>query len=196
MNRDDLSNSLIHLTKGETINEALTIFRKIISEKRLLGGTGDIRGRYKCVCFSESPIATLSRIFANSQVHNFRYRPYGVLVTKVWLFEAGGRPVIYQPEKEFDLLSDELKYRHVRYEPNRDIDFTWEREWRIRVDEISLNPNTCTLVVPNRQCEKVLRDEHNEKDFQLALRMRWPGRISEFPWHFIALEDLGVKLTE
>lgn len=196
MNRDDLSDSLIHLTKGETFDEAVATFRKIISERRLLGGTGDIRGGYKCVCFSESPIATLSRIFANPQIHNFRYRPFGVIVTKLWLFDMGGRHVIYQPEKEFDLLPDQLKYRHVRHEPNRGIDFTWEREWRIRVDEISLDPNVCTLVVPNRQWEKMLRDEHNERDFQKALRRRWPGRISEFPWHFIALEDLGVKIME
>ncbi|GAG63688.1 unnamed protein product, partial [marine sediment metagenome] len=32
---------------------------------------------------------------------------------------------------EYDILPEELKYRHVRYELESDIDFTWEREWRL-----------------------------------------------------------------
>jgi len=40
------------------------VLRKILFEKKLLGSTGGIKGNFPCVCFSESPIHELSRIFA------------------------------------------------------------------------------------------------------------------------------------
>jgi len=97
MIRDDLSNNLIHFTKG-TDQEAADIFLKIISESRLLGGTGFIRGSYHCVCFTESPIGKLAHILANRRAYDFNYAPFGVMVDKLWLWTRGGRPVIYQSE--------------------------------------------------------------------------------------------------
>jgi len=45
--------------------------------------------------------------------------------------------VIYQTDNDFNILPEELRWRHVRYEPAGDqaIDFTWEREWRMHCDE-------------------------------------------------------------
>ena len=39
--------------------------------------------------------------------------------------------MIYQPEADFDLLPQELRWRHVRFELTGEqvVDFTWEREW-------------------------------------------------------------------
>src|SRR5438445_703190 len=131
MIRGDLSNCLVHLTKGATSDEAANNFRSIIQSGRLRGGNGHIRGGYNCVCFSEAPISVLAQILARNSVDGMRYAPLGVMVKKTWLFLAGGRPVIYQPEAEFELLDEQQRYRHVRYEPDRDIDHTWEREWRV-----------------------------------------------------------------
>lgn len=61
-----------------------------------------------------------------------RYSAFGVVVSKTWLFNQGGRPVINQANEEYVQLPDSLKYRHVRYEPHRGIDHAWEREWRIQ----------------------------------------------------------------
>ena len=154
MIRDDLSDRLIHLTKGKTEDAASTLL-KIITEGKLLGGSGMIKGEFCCVCFSEAPISKLAYLLAKPSRHGMRYRPFGVMVEKSWLFQRRGRPVIYQPAEEYDLLPDGLKFRHVTYEPNREkpIDFSWEREWRIRTNELRLDPDRTTVVVPNRAWE-------------------------------------------
>jgi hypothetical protein len=162
MIRDDLSDKLIHLTRGPTYDDAARLFSTILAEKRLLGGTGCIKGGFRCVCFSEAPVSKLGQILANPMAHGMRYKPFGVMVDKRWLFERGGRPVIYQPDCEFALLHDDQKSRHVRYEPTNNVDFTWEREWRICTDELSLDPDATTVVVPNRTWVRKVLQPHDE----------------------------------
>jgi hypothetical protein len=195
MIRGDLSNRLIHLTKGNTLAEASPNFLQIINEGKLIGSTGHIRGGYTCVCFSEAPISVLSQVLSNPAVLGMRYVPLGVMVRKQWLFEQGGRPVIYQADEEFELLPDELKYRHVRYEPHKGIDHTWEREWRIRTQELILDPLTVTFVVPTREWEERFKQEHADNQQSAAFVFgndAWLT-VEKFPWHFIVLEDLGVE---
>ena len=192
MIRDDLSDKLIHLTRG---HNAAKDFSSILEEKRLLGGDGCIKGGYRCVCFSEAPISQLSRILAHPMAHGMRYMPFGIMVSKAWLFDLGGRPVIYQSDSEFELLHDDQKYRHVRYEPANDVDFTWEREWRMLTDELPLDPDVATVVVPNREWERNILKPHEDKIWRFAaLTSLMPSSITKQPWHFIALEDLGVAI--
>ncbi len=111
--------------------------RSIIRERRLIAGNYMIRGGYRCVSFTEAPIEA----FIDGFVRQFpftRYSRFGVMFDKSWVFELGGRPVIYQPEIEFNILPEELRWRHVRYEPGAEQakDFTWEREWRMNCDEL------------------------------------------------------------
>jgi hypothetical protein len=115
------------------------------------------------------------------------------MVPKAWLFERGGRPVIYQPEAEFDALPAELQYRHVRFDaPGGGKDVTFEREWRIRAEDVPLDPKLCTLIVPNREWDYRLRAEHDGRDMNRARALgRSPfERISEYEWHVLALADL------
>ena len=56
MKRDDISENLVHFIKGEGFDDAFETLRKIVKEKRLFGSTGDIKGGYRCVCFSEAPV--------------------------------------------------------------------------------------------------------------------------------------------
>jgi hypothetical protein len=125
-----------------------------------------------------------------------RYKPFGVMVDKEWLYAKGGRPVIYQTGAEFDMLPDEFKYRHVRYEPDINIDHTWEREWRIREEVLNLELDRTTFVVPTREWEMHFLEQH-----EAMLRRRGaaafagglgPREVTRFPMHFIVLEDLGV----
>jgi hypothetical protein len=196
--RGDLSNRLIHLTRGETREQAAANFASIIADGRLRGGTGLIRGGYRCVCFSEAPIAVLSQLLAAPAERGMRYAPFGVMVSKRWLFAQGGRPVIYQTHDEYDALPDAMKYRHVRYEPHHNIDHTWEREWRIHADELALDANVTTFVVPTREWEQRFFEQHANEQRRLVLNMGEDGwmYVDQFPWHFIALEDLGVEITE
>ena len=186
MNRDDLSSKLVHLTKG-TWEEAAATFQNIIDEKRLKGGIGGISDNLRCVCFSEAPISKLSVILADRSQHGFRYAPFGVMIDKHWLFEQGGRPVIYQAEEECELLHREQRYRHKTYEPAKGIDFTWEREWRIQIDELNLDPSQATLVVPNREWEtKVLSQGYGKIQ-------RWSFAHVPMPRSMVENEFAGVQ---
>ena len=197
MIRGDLSNRLIHLTKGTTADEAANNFINILRSGHIRGGDGFIRGGYTCVCFSEAPISVLSQILANPSVHGMRYAPLGVMVNKLWLFRQGGRPAIYQPEAEYELLHEEQRYRHVRYEPDRGIDLTWEREWRLKTAQLRLDPGETTFVVPTRAWEKRFMEEHAGDQQGLALLLGESAAlaIEPFPWHFVVLEDLGVEVS-
>jgi len=195
MIRDDLSEKIIHLTRGPTYDDAAEIFLAILAEKQLRGGTGLIKGGFSCVCFSEAPVAKLSQILANPMAHGIRYKPFGVMIDKRWLFEQGGRPVVYQPDYEFELLHDMHKFRHVRYEPKINIDYTWEREWRIQTDKLALDPEVATIIVPNHEWVRKISKRHEEMlQRRVGLGVRMPMSVIKFPWHFIALEDIGVSI--
>jgi hypothetical protein len=100
------------------------------------------------------PIQECNSVFslnelAASREERPRYEPYGIAVTKLWLFEKGGRPVIYDHPDAFDLLPESQQYRFMKYDPINGIDFTWEREWRIRTDSLELDPAQTLVVVPS-----------------------------------------------
>jgi hypothetical protein len=105
------------------------------------------------VCFTEAPIQEFHAIFslvaiAASEDLRPRYEPYGVAVRKEWLFAQGGRPVIYDEPDAFDRLPSGERYRFIPYNPADGIDFTWEREWRIKTDHLRLDPKHTLVVVP------------------------------------------------
>lgn len=194
MIRDDLSDKLIHLTKGET-KDAASDLLKILTEGRLRGWPKSNTAKVPCICFCEAPISKLAHILATD---GMRYRPFGVMVEKRWLFERGGRPVIYQPDTEYNLLHDELKYRHVPYNPTAEkpIDTTWEREWRIQTDELRLDPDRTTVVVPNRDWEDYILTNYSKVsvnfDTWITNRIDLNTVVQSPKWHLIVLEDLGV----
>src|SRR5687768_9942725 len=101
--RDDISDQLIHFTKPQAarpqrfLEESLAVFDSTLTERKLNGGTGFIRGLHPCICFTEAPIGKLPQIFANPDRDLVRYSPYGFMFTKRWIYEKGGRPVIYGP---------------------------------------------------------------------------------------------------
>ena len=141
-----------------------------------------VRGPHPAVCLTEQP---LSAVLATRRYAGTRYSGFGIAYHKCALFHAGGRPVLYgskpvlgkpikrnEPgyEEGKDIctggLPADLQYLRVRYDPTvgdsgkYPIDFTWEREWRVKctgrglpvyLDQYSgvFNPNTpiCALVV-------------------------------------------------
>jgi len=176
MPRADLSEHLVHWIKGETEADAFAVLRKIVSEQRLLGGNGFIRDGYICVCFTEAPESAFHQILG-------RYRPFGIRVSKKWLFAQGGRPVIYSSANEYELIPETLRWRFVRYEPNAEppIDFSWEREWRIHTNELLLPPEEVTVVVPHENYAHELEAEHfyHEHERITFLQAAW-GELAAF----------------
>jgi hypothetical protein len=183
--RHDISDKLVHLTKGtgedakQHRTEAFKTLYKILKDGALIGGTGYIKGKQKCVCFSEAPISALSQILSSKDSGVFKYQPYGVLVSKDWIYAQGGRPAIYGPDADYVKLPSDMQYRHVRFELacSIPIDHTWEREWRVRTDKLTITPADVTVVVPTRDVVDALREHGQDK------------------WHYIALSDLGVSIS-
>jgi hypothetical protein len=139
--RPDISEKLIHFTRGATTDNAFNRLRRIIEERRVLGGNRMIKGGFRCVCFTEATLPSLEKDVVNAE-HFTRHSSFGIMFNKSWVFSQGGRPVIYQPEEEYQLLPEALKWRHVRFEPlsSIPIDFSWEREWRVHCEELSFGP--------------------------------------------------------
>jgi len=116
---------------------------------------------------------------------------------KKWIFEKGGRPVIYQPESEFRELSDCNKWRHMRYEPNAasPIDFTWEREWRIKCQALKFQPNDVMILVPSEEWFQALVIDHEweQNDWVEMYSQVLDKEIVEqyredFPWRVTGLD--------
>jgi hypothetical protein len=162
--RRDLGSLLFHFTRAPHDHtppirirswprSAMNSLGNILAERRLCGSAANIRGGHRCICFTEAPISEVVSLFRLSDLAaegglRPKYEPYGVAVTKKWLFTRGGRPAIYQPDAEYDLLPESIRYRHVRYDPIAGVDFTWEREWRLFADELRLDPKETLVVVP------------------------------------------------
>lgn len=161
--RSDLSQNLFHWVKGDSEQEAYGILLEIIRTGQLLGGTGEIRGGYECICFTEAPRELFFKI-------NSRYTAFGVMLGKSAVFDLGGRPVIYQSEEEFNLLDESIKWKHVRYEPTATpaIDFTWEREWRLPMKKLDLSLEETTVIVPNEKWKKRLYEDFESEEIQLS----------------------------
>lgn len=152
MYRNDLSNYLIHFTKGKSEDEAFGNLCNIISTKKLLGSSTKIADNSNCVCFTETPFNVLRNSGFVNKSNYTKYYPLGIIIDKKWAFNLGARPVIYQKKEEINLLHKSIQWRHVTYNLNdeHEVDFTWEREWRISTNELNLTPLTSQIFVLNK----------------------------------------------
>ena len=172
--RRDMGNLLFHFTRSRpggalspTVNlnpfgppppptayepkTAFEVLTEILTSGKLIGTSGFVKGKHQCVSFTEWPVSELASMFAiNNELakggERPRYEPYGIAVKKDWLFQKNGRPVIYQPESEYSCLPPTIQWRHVRYEPPQ-VDFTWEREWRVPCSELQITASDVLVLV-------------------------------------------------
>lgn len=190
MIRPDISKSLIHLTRDKDGMSSEGVFDKIVLEKAIIGSTENIRGKFNCICFSETPISAIGQIIALKDA-KFHYGSYGFMFSKNYLFEKGARPAIYQPDSDFKLLPENLQYRHVKFEIET-TDWTWEREWRICTDRLELDPQFVTLIIPDRNKLEEYKEKAHNANRVLSMATRGMLRSGKkLEWHFISLEDLG-----
>lgn len=195
MLRPDMSDHLAHFMSGPECEVAFANLCRIIGERRLRGSGRNNRDGHVYVCFSEAPLPVVPHGPVNAGAYS-RYTPFGVLVDKRWLFARGGRPVIYQSEQEYAQLPGTLQWRHMRYEPDAEppVDFTWEREWRLQTNALSLTPNDAVIVLPNKEWEARLRGAfHDDQDWQVEAYAQILGMDiaeayrEELPWRVTCL---------
>jgi hypothetical protein len=195
MPRPDVSENLVHFTGGGSDLEAFENLRSIIRDRQIRGSYRLIRGHYTCACFTEAPLGALGGGFVNLQEFS-RYRPFGIIFDKAYLYALGARPVIYSADNEFEELSEYCKWRYMRYEPDAipPVDFTWEREWRIQAPQVDVQPHTSAIVLPTREWAERLVELHDDEQSYLV---RMYAQImdddiaqqyrEEFPWRFYYL---------
>lgn len=171
--RPDFSDGLVHLTRERKEYEEATepfdrpkvkrkiaafdVLKEILVEGKINGSGNDgyVKGHRKVVCFSEVPLSAVQHFASPPDAVNARYRYYGISVSKKALFNAGGRPVIYLPDRDATWIPAEEKWRHVRFDYGK-VDFTHEREWRIP-DELKLQdmPGLYVLVWSATEAKEV-----------------------------------------
>ena len=200
LTRRDIGNLLFHFSRRTDSLGAYDILKKIISQRTLIGGIGLVKGKHECISFTEAPISEVVSYFNTTKIltgpHYLRYEPFGIAFSKKYLFKKGARPVIYQPEQDYSILPQELRYRHVTFDLDRDIDFTWEREWRLKTDELHLEPEHCFIIVPKQVYLDDLYSEflHWEPDYvsngeDYDIMGSSPQRI----WKIVTLEMFGFE---
>ncbi|NRT61825.1 hypothetical protein B0P06_004293 [Clostridium saccharoperbutylacetonicum] len=169
-NRSDMSGYVYHLTRGNDSLETIDVIIKILNDRKLNGSTtnsGFIVGSNKAVCFQDTTTYGLCQntyheqiLRSNDKKLKVRYRPIGLAFEKTYVYEKGGRPVIYEKTEDAKKLLDKDEWwRIVNFDlSNRDqiIDWTHEREWRIKGDfEFDIS-KTIVVLVNNKTYKKFI----------------------------------------
>lgn len=181
--RSDHTDYLVHWTKG-TFEEALDSLTSIAIDETLYGSANGIRSSDVCVCFSEAPIESFHK-------GGDYFQPFGVRVSKRWFFEQGGRPVIYQTIEEYNLLSEELRWKHVDFDVsgNNKRNYTWQREWRIKMDELYLPVEEVTLLVPDKKYFDILQQRFSNENYARGLASCDPYGYGMYTPHYPTQAD-------
>ena len=144
--RSDLSTYLTHFTRGTNETKPIDVLIKILKEGTINGseGSGFIVGNEKAVCFQDAPLYGLCQNLLHEELHRkelggkIRYLAYGLAFSKRHMFTKGARPVFYEnTELAKSILPPEEHYRIVKMDltdSKNIIDWTHEREWRIKGD--------------------------------------------------------------
>ena len=157
--RTDLTNYVIHWTNYKNTQKLRVIrpyevLREILQcgylkpsfaprrSLRTRTKVNTINGDYPAVCFTEQPLDCY--IISCDNLPS-RYKPYGIALNKYYLYDYGGRSVIYGDKSLLESLPEEYKYLWARYNPipepgllggdSYPVDWTHEREWRCRVNQ-------------------------------------------------------------
>lgn len=144
--RHDITTRLTHLTRANGDECAFYVLNKILKEKCIYGSTTDtgyIVGPDSAVCFQDIPLLGIAEniIYENKLCRetgriNKRYEPFGIRVNKQHAFRRGAREVIYGKTYELKSILPETEWwrivNHNLDDINKIIDWTHEREWRIK----------------------------------------------------------------
>lgn len=186
--RTDLSGYVYHLTKGETnngsdgISHPLDRLIKIITERILIGSStksGFITGNRKAICFQDAPISGIVQNVLHENTYRedlgskIRYTYLGLAFPKPYIFQNGGRPVLYEErEKAKKILPPEEYWRIVDFSLNNKeniVDWSHEREWRLPADEFHFDLSKATILLPNETTYRDLIDKLPKEDIKALM---------------------------
>lgn len=147
---------LAHFTRASSRASAMDNLLAILSARVIRASSRMVHGKTKVVCLFDAPLAELGAVLTPR--NRRRYEPFGIAVDKRYAFAQGARPVIYMPLAEASaILKMEEMWRVVNIDIRRDppVDWTHEREWRVRGD-LALRPERCVVLVESwRDVEEI-----------------------------------------
>jgi hypothetical protein len=138
---------LTHFTRASTAASAIDNLVAILRDGVIRGGRRMVRGGGEAVCLFDVPLGQLDRILARR--NRRRYEPVGIAVERRYAFRMGARPVVYLPWREARAVIAPAEFWRVvnlEYDRNPPVDWTFEREWRLRGD-LPLDPSCCAALV-------------------------------------------------
>ena len=161
--RNDLSPFLFHFTKEfETL-------KLIVQQLKLNANRGYI-------CFTEAPLTQsieLFRYFHKFQPTLFNsnlkpmYEPYGIGLSRDFLFIKGAKPLIYGSLEELDLLPIEFKWRAMELNLVNH-DYSWLREWRVVGQEFDFSDYRNEIIIVTKtkyELIEICEDDVFDVDF-------------------------------
>jgi len=147
---------LTHFTRASANGDALDNLTAILRDRIIYGSSRMIPGKQPAVCLFDAPVAELFGLLARKNRH--RYQPFGVALERRYAFSVGARPVIYMPlEEARGLLPASELWRVMSLDLASDpqIDWTFEREWRVAGDLRLPNDGAVALVEGWRDVEAI-----------------------------------------
>lgn len=135
-----------HFTKESNDLTVFQVLKKILTEKKIVGSNqnGYVIGNSRAVCFEDVPLYGVCQNSFHEQINKaelggtLRYRPIALTFEKEYIFNKGGRPVLYeQKDIAKRILPQDEWWRIINYDLSNQgsiIDWTHEREWRIKSD--------------------------------------------------------------
>jgi hypothetical protein len=147
---------LTHFTRATGRRSALDNLATILKAGVIRGSGRMIRGGARAVCLFDAPPAELVALLARR--NRRRYEPFGVAVDKRYAFLKGARPVIHLPWREAEsMLKPDDMWRVVKIDLARNptVDWTFEREWRLRGDLPLIARLSAALVESWRDAEEI-----------------------------------------
>ena len=165
---------ITHLTRGNDADDAFKNLWKILVDKKLngSGNSGFINGERKAVCLQELPLSAIAENLRYEEIlsDKIRYSPFGVRFHKMFIYNKGGRQVIYENKEIMKKLLPENEYWRIvdldLTDPKSFVDWTNEREWRVP-GELSFSYNNIEVIVKDssyyrklvEQCIKTKRTD-------------------------------------
>ncbi len=159
------------LGHDEFDHSAFGTLARIVRQRRLIASTEGIRGEFRVVSFTATPLHELSqrRVFRRHR-GRWDFEPYGVCVCRTWLESRNVRPVIYGNDDLWPSLSaaDQPFFQLGRTrarDAKTTVDWTSEAEWRMLgdVDLAAAPPDALRVFVPT-----------TDEARQLATISPWP----------------------
>ena len=117
-----------------------------------LWNSGFINGERKAVCLQELPLGAIAENlrYVETLSDKIRYSPFGVRFHKSFIYNKGGRHVIYENKEIMKKLLQENEYWRIvdldLTDPKTIVDWTHEREWRVP-EELSFGYSNIEVIV-------------------------------------------------